>query len=129
MRIQSINNNYQSKNKNKQSFGMVSLPEGNLSTYESLFLTKCNVSVELGRKTIMRNGKKLVKDVFLVNSKNGTIGESNVIRVAKTHLQIKPKVINDDKAQKMIDTYKSENGYKFGMPPLNLEKIGFDDLY
>lgn len=127
MRVQSINNHYQNKSKNTQSFGMVRLPEGNIDTYEGIFGVMCGANIEIGRKTITRNGKLLVKDIFLVNTKNGTIGESNVIRVAKTHLQIKPKVINDDKAQKMIDTYKSENGYKFGMPPLNLEKMGFDD--
>lgn len=126
MRIQGVNNSYQ--NQNKQSFGMVRLSEGNLTTYEPVFRTMCQESVEIGRKTVIRNGKKLVKDVFLVKSKNDTIGEANVIKVAKRHLQIKnPRVINDDEAQKMIDTYKNENGFQFGMPPSNSEKMGFDD--
>lgn len=109
MRIQSVNNNYQ--NKNKQSFGMVRLPDGNLTAYEAIFGAMCNESIEIGRKTITRKGKKIFKDFFLVGSKNDTVGESKVIETAKKHLKIKnPQVVKDEEAEKMIDDYNRANG-------------------
>lgn len=128
MRIQSVNNNYQNKNKNKQSFGMVKLPDGNLTTYEAIFGAMCGANIAIGTKTIIRNGKKLSKDVFLVETINDTIWEDKVIKVAKRYLQIKnPRVIKDEEAKAMIDTYNRAHGLRTGITPFDFERMGFDD--
>lgn len=107
---------------------MVKLPDGNLTTYEAVFGAMCGETIEIGRKTITRNGEKLVKDVFLVESINDTIGEANVIKIAKRYLGIKnPRVIKDEEAEKMIDAYNKANGLRTGITPFDFERMGFDD--